>query len=79
MRTYEEILNDSEDRMPFSNSTTGYMFIEQWCERGPCVHEPDCPLLLLALAESRTPQEWKYRAIGGLSERYECTEHKVAQ
>jgi hypothetical protein len=77
MKTYEEILNDSEDRMPFSNADAGYAWMEQWCERGPCVHEPDCPLLLLAM-ENRTPQEWQYRIPNVQNEQYTCTEHKEA-
>lgn len=53
----------ARDRVPFSNGTEGYDWMENWCAR--CIHdgyglgkdEPQCPLITVAYC-GRTPAEW---------------------
>lgn len=64
MRTYEEIERDARDKMPFSNSTMGELWMGNWCDR--CLvdapyrnglNPTGCPLILVALI-GKTPVEW---------------------
>lgn len=63
MRTYDEIDRDARDGSPFSNSTSGEIWMSQWCHR--CKNDsPElvdkgegCPLILIALC-GKTPVEW---------------------
>lgn len=63
MRAYDEIDKDARDGSPFSNSTSGEMWMSRWCHR--CANDsPEmvdrgegCPLILVALC-GRTPVEW---------------------
>jgi hypothetical protein len=63
MRTYDQISADAAPRSPFSNGTSGEMWMENWCYR--CANDsPEmvgrgegCPLILVAIMGG-TPAEW---------------------
>jgi len=63
MRTADEIMADARDGSPFSNSTMGETWMDNWCER--CRNDsPEmvdrgegCPLILVSLCD-KTPVEW---------------------
>lgn len=63
MRTADEIMADARDGSPFSNGTSGMIWMENWCER--CRNDsPEmvdrgegCPLILVSLC-GKTPVEW---------------------
>lgn len=73
MRTYEQILADATVQPPFSNGTSGEIWMDRWCYR--CLNDsPElvdrgegCPLILAALT-GHTPVEWRET---GLQD-YEC-------
>lgn len=65
MRTPDEIERDARDGSPFSNGTSGEIWMHNWCQK-PCAHDgpfqrgetdEGCPLILLALT-GKTPIEW---------------------
>ncbi len=64
MRDYDAIFEDAKDESPFSNGTSGEIWMGSWCYRckvdGPFQRDEateGCPLLLVALMR-RTPKEW---------------------
>lgn len=78
MRPYAEIERDARDEPPFSNSTSGEIWLQNWCET-PCAHDAafqrgesleGCPLLLLAYS-GKTPVEWLEQED---SQDYHCVE-----
>lgn len=78
MRDYDAIFDDARPGSPFSNGTSGEIWMESWCYRCK-VDAPfnrgetneGCPLLLVALME-RTPKEWTET---GLQD-YHCSEFR---
>lgn len=82
MRTYEEIERDARPGSPFSNSTDGGAWTENWCDR--CLHDKEfrdtgngsgCPLLLAALT-GKTPIEWMLNDRLSLGDTYHCIEFR---
>lgn len=76
MRDHDSIFDDAADRSPFSNGTSGEIWMSEWCYRckvdGPFqrgVTDQGCPLLLVALMQ-KTPKEWTET---GLQD-YHCSE-----
>jgi hypothetical protein len=63
VRTYEQIMADAADRVPFSNSSMWEIWAGRWCYE--CVNGSDelvdqgrgCPLIMAALM-GKTPREW---------------------
>lgn len=75
MRTYDEIAADATPGLPFSNGTSGEMWMDRWCYRC-CNDSPEmvdrgegCPLILVALMGSK-PTEWTDAGI----QDYVCSE-----
>lgn len=62
----------AEKRWPFSDGYEFESWSAIWCAE--CVHEMECPLLLVMLA-GRTPQAWEDRNPGALN-RYHCHEYQ---
>lgn len=76
MRDYDSIVDDAAQRSPFSNGTSGEIWMSNWCYQckvdGPFqrgVTDQGCPLLLVALMQ-KTPKEWTET---GLQD-YHCSE-----
>lgn len=76
MRTHDEIYANAREGSPFSNSTSGEMWMGEWCYRctidGPFQRDetPEgCPLILVALLD-KTPNEWTETA----PQVYTCSE-----
>jgi hypothetical protein len=78
MRDYDAILADATDRSPFSNGTSGELWMGKWCYR--CKRDAaflagdsdqGCPLLLVALMQ-KTPKEWTETGL----QNYHCSEFK---
>jgi hypothetical protein len=69
MRSFEEILETSPERPPFSNSSSWDYWSYDWCSR--CINDinDDCPLITAAFL-GYTPREWTEV---GLKD-YECAE-----
>lgn len=64
MRDYDAIIADATHKSPFSNGTSGEIWMDGWCYRckvdGPFQRgnaEEGCPLLLVAYMQM-TPKEW---------------------
>lgn len=64
MRSHDEIFDSARDGSPFSNGTSGEIWMADWCYRckvdGPFQRDETmegCPLLLVALI-GKTPAEW---------------------
>lgn len=81
MRSYVQIDSSATPTAPFSNSTDGYAWIDQWCNR--CIHDdkgPDdgCEILLVGLC-GKTPAEWLPGDRLTLGNAYRCTEFKKAR
>lgn len=78
MRDYDAIYDDAKPGSPFSNGTSGEMWMSNWCYRCK-VDAPfnrgetdqGCPLLLVAMV-GRTPKEWTET---GLQD-YHCSEFR---
>ncbi len=70
MRDIDAVMADATDKSPFSNSTTGEIWMGKWCWR-PCKKDRDesCTLILAALC-GKTPKEWTET---GLQD-YTCSE-----
>lgn len=58
MRSHDEIMSDAADKSPFSNGTSGQIWMNAWCWR-PCKKDrnEDCPLIMVAYL-GKTPKEW---------------------
>jgi hypothetical protein len=76
MRDLDTIMSDARDGSPFSNSTSGEMWMGEWCYRckvdAPFQRDeaPEgCPLILVALLD-KTPAEWTETGI----QDYHCSE-----
>jgi hypothetical protein len=72
--SYEDALDRAADRMAFSNGTEGDAWMARWCYR--CVHEEDCPLLLVALL-GKTPASWQEQDRMSLGNQYRCIEFRA--
>lgn len=79
MRDYDAIIADAKERTPFSNGTSGEIWMSGWCYT-PCAHDAafqrdeaplGCPLLLAAFS-GYTPKEWTET---GLQD-YHCSEFR---
>jgi hypothetical protein len=64
MRALDAIMGDAREGSPFSNSTSGEMWMGDWCYRctvdAPFQRDESptgCPLILVALT-GKTPAEW---------------------
>lgn len=73
---------EPRDGSPFSNSTEGYAWIENWCDR--CIHdkparedryEDACQILTLSLI-GKTPGEWLRQDGFRLGDQYHCIEFR---
>lgn len=76
MRDYDALYEDAKDESPFSNGTSGEIWMSEWCYRckvdGPFQRDEaaeGCPLLLVALMQ-RTPKEWTEKGC----QDYHCSE-----
>ena len=72
--SYDEEFERAADRVPFSNSFEGDVWMANWCEQ--CRQEANenmCPLLDIA-SLGRTPVQWTETNSGGLADRYECSD-----
>jgi hypothetical protein len=58
MRTHDQIWDDAKDEIPFSNGTSGDIWMSRWCA-APCRKDrnEDCPIIMVAYM-GRTPKEW---------------------
>lgn len=72
MRSLDEIWAGAQERVAFSTGTDGDLWMEQWCLH--CDHEPDCPLLDVAMS-GWTPAEWR-RSRAVARQWYICTEYQ---
>ncbi|MFD8384290.1 hypothetical protein ACFV2X_38210 [Streptomyces sp. NPDC059679] len=61
---YDKLFEEARDGAPFSNSSQGYSWMANWCDR--CIHDKParqgndgqgCPLILVALMD-KTPIQW---------------------
>jgi hypothetical protein len=76
MRALDAIMGDAREGSPFSNSTSGEMWMGDWCYRctvdAPFQRDeaPEgCPLIMVALLD-KTPAEWTETA----PQVYTCSE-----
>ena len=76
MRDLDAIMGNARDGSPFSNSTSGEMWMGDWCYRckvdAPFQRDeaPEgCPLILVALLD-KTPAEWTETGM----QDYHCSE-----
>lgn len=77
----DEEFDRGVDKPPFSNGFEGESWMGIWCEE--CRHEPDCPLILVAIT-GRTPLAWheQERGVGdlaSLTHRYTCHEFEQSK
>lgn len=81
MRSYVQIAASASDKAPFSNSTDGYAWIDQWCDR--CANDTKAPdegcLILLVGLMGKTPAEWLPDNRMKLGHTYRCTEFRKAR
>ena len=67
--SFDAALETAQDRMAFSNGFEGDAWMDRWCRQ--CVHEQDCPLLLVAML-GQTPAEWREVDRNSLGNQYSC-------
>lgn len=85
---YQDALKRSRDRRPFANGTEGYGWMANWCDR--CLRDAPfrnmgkgsgCPLLMVAMVESRTPAEWLEQVndegLYSIGDHYHCIEFRA--
>lgn len=71
MKIYAEAEAAAQKRPAFSNGFEWDCWSAAWCNE--CVHEDDCPLILVAML-GKTPVEWTEDEPLGLETRYVCQE-----
>jgi len=85
MPTYQQVLDESEDRPPFANGTEGDAWMSGWClrEGARCKHETadrgECPLMDVVIMDGRTPRQWIDRTPALGPEMYRCTKYEAEQ